>query len=52
MHVKSRFQDAMRGEIDAELLVLLEDVFFELTFPTPPIGSFESIDGKGNRQNE
>jgi hypothetical protein len=37
MRVRARFRDVLRDEIDASLLAELEEVFFDLTFPTPPM---------------
>lgn len=37
MCVKAKFRDVLRDEIDASLLTELEEVFFDLTFPTPPM---------------
>ncbi|KAJ4862148.1 hypothetical protein T069G_03102 [Trichoderma breve] len=38
VHVRSNFQVAMGGKAEDGLLRELEDVFFRLTFPTPPLG--------------
>ncbi|KKP07751.1 hypothetical protein THAR02_00139 [Trichoderma harzianum] len=37
VHVRSKFQVAMGGKAEDGLLRELEDVFFRLTFPTPPL---------------
>lgn len=35
--MRAKFRDVLRDETDASLLAELEEVFFDLTFPTPPI---------------
>ncbi|KAL6815959.1 hypothetical protein GGI42DRAFT_312696 [Trichoderma sp. SZMC 28013] len=37
VHVRSKFRVAMGGKVEDSLLLELEDVFFRLTFPTPPL---------------
>ena len=36
--VKARFSDILGGKVEGDLLFGLKKVFFDVTYPTPPLG--------------